>query len=126
MNEVVLILVAIGFIPPFLMGLFAPGKVLAQFGVNDLPIDARNEARAVYGGMHLFFILAICASLVLPQLRAGVTLTIGCCMAGLVFGRVFSILIDRKLGKLPAMWLVLELIASGLLFASLLLDHSSI
>ncbi len=105
-----------------LMGLAAiiePSIVTAQFGAGLLKRAGRSEVRAVYGG----FGLAICAALVFalrdPELRPGVSLTVGLALAGMACGRVVSLVLDRGIDKLPLLYLLIEaLAAAALLYAT--------
>lgn len=79
-------------------GLTAPQELMDPLGVPLASIDARNEMRAAYGGMHaalgLFFVVA--------ALRTGLR-TVGlwvalCFMGGLVAGRTVSAFVDGMPG----------------------------
>ena len=95
-----------------------PSKTLAQFGISDLNADGRNEVRAVYGGFGLATALLLIAATQVPEIRFGVTLSIGVALSGMAFGRILSALIDREIGRIPLFYLVLELIVAVLLFWS--------
>lgn len=103
----------------FVMGvgaIFFPQKVLGQFGIEQLSIDAKSEVRAVYGGFGLAMALALTWSAWAPSLSDGIFFTIALALAGMAIGRVASMIIDFKLGLLPFIYFVVEAVFSAALF----------
>jgi len=53
------------------------------------------------------------------ELRAGVCLAVGLALAGMAMGRIISSLIDRKIGRFPALYLGIETVGAGLFFLAM-------
>lgn len=106
--------VALFFLGMGVVALVRPEAVLAFFGLSTLPVDARNEVRAVYGG----FGVAIAGLLVLAlrddALRNGIVVTVAVALAGMAAGRLASAVIDRAFGRWPAVFLLVEIGLAGL------------
>lgn len=101
-----------------LMGLAAlarPALVLRQFGISELSVDARNEVRAVYGGFGVFTAAATVLAIIEPDLRAGIGTTLALALGGMAFGRLVGWAVDRRLGRMPAVYLTIEVIAASML-----------
>ena len=101
--------------------LVRPRGLLIGFGiVADTP-DAANEVRAVYGGLTLAFAGMFAAALVSPSpMSGGLVLAVAVASFGMAGGRLVSWLIDRAIGRLPLVFLSLELVVSVLLSIPLL------
>jgi hypothetical protein len=94
--------------------------VSRQFDIPTLTAAGRNEVRAVYGGFGLAMAAGLAAALAVPGLRAGVCLAVAAALAGMAGGRLVSAGIDRTLGRLPALYLMLEAVmAAALAYAAL-------
>lgn len=101
-----------------LMGLVAivdPKRILAPFGIHPLPIDGRNEVRAVYGGFGFAISLLLLATLRVESIRNGVLIAVAAALLGMAAGRVLSAIIDRRLGRYPAIFLGVEIVLAALL-----------
>ena len=97
-----------------------PGRIVALFGISELTADGRNEVRAVYGGLGLAAALALVWGLVNPRLAPGIFYTMGLLLWGMAAGRVISLLIERRAGFFPYLFLGVELVGGGaLLWASI-------
>lgn len=96
-----------------------PLNFLVPMGIQAASVSARNEIRAVYGGFGVTIALLLAASLVWRTYAAGIALTVSLSMAGMALGRVISALVERKLPRLPRVFLFLELaLAAALLVAT--------
>lgn len=108
-NDLAIEAVALFFLGMGVVALLRPAAVLAFFGIGTLPVDARNEVRAVYGG----FGVAIAAVLVMAlrddALRDGVLVAVAVALVGMAAGRVVSALVDRRVGQWPAVFFGVEL-----------------
>lgn len=102
------LLVALAFALMGALALVRPDRILRPFGIKSLPIDARNEVRAVYGG----FGVAIAALLVLTvtdgDVRVGGRLAVALALIGMAAGRLVSGLLDRQFGRYPRLFTVIE------------------
>lgn len=108
------------------MGIFAliwPARVLALVGTAELTLDGRNEVRAVYGGFGLAAASALVWGLISPRVSVGIFFTIGLLLWGMAAGRVISVLLERRAGFFPWVYLTVEVAAGGaLIWASLRVD----
>ena len=95
--------------------LVVPDRVTEQFDVPTLTIAGRNEVRAVYGGFGIAMAAMLIVASTSMDLRLGVGLTIGVALIGMAVGRLVSAVIDRSLPSRPLMYLVVELVAAGLI-----------
>jgi hypothetical protein len=106
--------VALFFLGMGVVALVRPDAILAFFGIRSLPVDARNEVRAVYGG----FGVAVAGLLVMAlrdeALRAGVVMAVAIALLGMASGRIVSAAIDRRIGRWPAVFFCVELGLAGL------------
>lgn len=119
LSDLAVAVLAVGFALMGVGAIAAPTRVTRQFGVVSLDADGRNEVRAVYGGFGLVVAAMLCLALAAPDLRAGVCLTVGMALGGMAGGRLVSWALDRRIGKAPAAYLVLETLgASALLYAA--------
>jgi uncharacterized membrane protein YeaQ/YmgE (transglycosylase-associated protein family) len=110
--------VAAGMALMGVVALLRPDRVTRQFGCGELGVDARSEVRAVYGGYGLAMAGLLLGATVATAHRTGVFWTVALALAGMAFGRIVSALKDRRLGKAPALYLVVELLGAALLMAS--------
>ena len=95
--------------------LVVPDRVTEQFGIPPLSIAGRNEVRAVYGGFGIAMAAMLIVASTSTDLRLGVCLTIGVALIGMAVGRLVSAVIDRSLPSRPLMYLVVELVAAGVI-----------
>jgi hypothetical protein len=119
-TDVVVAVIAIAFL---LMGVGAfanPMLVTKQFGIAALDADGRNEVRAVYGGFGLAMSGILLGALVCEPLRRGACSTVACALGGMAFGRLVSWAMDRKLGRWPRVYVVIEAAGAAALMASAL------
>lgn len=97
--------------------LWRPKHVLRAFDLVAQTPAARNEIRAVYGGLTL----AMSASL-LNGLFYGagfvVFLTIASITLAIALARLTSAVIDRAFAPAPRLWTLLEFLVAGALFAA--------
>jgi hypothetical protein len=98
-----------------LAALLRPARLLEDFDILAETPDSQNEIRAVYGGFPLTVagLLAFC--LTGTPLAGGILFALALASAGMAAGRLVSALIDRRLGRYPAIFAVLELIVAGLI-----------
>jgi len=103
-----ILITAIAFLAMGLLALIAPQRITRMVGLSTLPMAARNEARAVYGG----FGVAIGALLLLsghwPHWQPGVVLTVAMALLGMALGRLVAWGVDGRLERFPALFLVGE------------------
>lgn len=122
-ESTILIIIATLFTIMGVASIIAPTLTTAQFGINELDRDGRNEVRAVYGGFGLAMASVLIAAVLMPGLRAGISLAVA--LGGMAAGRVLSAAVDRSIGRKPAFYLGLELAGFALLiFASGLVETS--
>jgi len=120
LNDLPVLLAILGFVVMGIGALVSPQRVSRQFDIPTLTAAGRNEVRAVYGGFGLAMAAGLVAALALPGLRAGVCLAVAAALAGMAGGRLVSAGIDRTLGRLPALYLMLEAVmAAALAYAAL-------
>ena len=106
-----------------LAALARPANLLAGFGLAAEGIDARNEVRAVYGGFPLAVAGLVAWSLSGTPNAAGILLALAVASLGMAFGRLMSAVIDRRIGRLPALFVGVELALALLLAAGALLGQ---
>jgi hypothetical protein len=120
LNDLPVLLAILGFVVMGIGALVSPQRVSRQFDIPTLTAAGRNEVRAVYGGFGLAMAAGLAAALAVPGLRAGVCLAVAAALAGMAGGRLVSAGIDRTLGRLPALYLMLEAVmAAALAYAAL-------
>lgn len=121
--QICLAVAALAFLMVGIGHLVAPLKMVEPVNIQLRGINAFNEIRANYGGMHslmgIFFLLGA----FVPKLRETALITLAIFTSGLVLGRVVSIAIDGVPGTFIWLMLVGELI--GAVTASLVLRHGS-
>lgn len=104
-----------------LMGVCAlawPERVTALVGLETPGAEGRNEVRAVYGGFGLAAASVLAWALLSEPLARGIYFALGFSLWGMAAGRILSILIDRRSGLLPGLFLALELGLGGVLLAA--------
>jgi Domain of unknown function (DUF4345) len=106
-----------------LAALARPATLLAGFGLPAQGIDARNEVRAVYGGFPLAVAGLVGWSLSGAPYAAGMLLALAVASFGMAMGRLVSAAIDRRMGRLPALFTGVELALALLLAAGVLPDR---
>ncbi|SOJ53993.1 hypothetical protein MSIMFB_01491 [Mycobacterium simulans] len=99
MTITVLVAFAVGFFGLAIWALATPAKFVEGFGILLPKPESRSEVRAVYGGFGLAFagvltFAALQSSSGPGSLRAGIMLTLGVAMAGMVVGRIISAVAD--------------------------------
>jgi Domain of unknown function (DUF4345) len=89
-----------------------PRNLLQGFSIEAIEPESRNEIRAVYGGFPMAVAALLIFSLTRPDLSDGILFALASASVGMALGRIVSVLIDRKLGRDPAIYIVLELIVA--------------
>ena len=102
MSDLIVLIVAAGFVLMGLVALARPADILAQFGVAVDTPNGRNEVRAVYGG----FGIAIGAALAIATLddastADGIAVAVAVSLLGMAAGRLLSALRERPTGLYP-------------------------
>jgi len=115
MNAAV-ILVALAFAVMALAALIRPASIGRYFDVRFDSVDGRNEVRAVYGGFGLAMAAVLLLALGAPGLRDGILLTVALALAGMALGRVIGALVDRRLGRWPLVFGIIELAGALILW----------
>jgi hypothetical protein len=100
-----------------LAALARPATLLAGFGLVAEGVDARNEVRAVYGGFPLAVAGLVACSLLGAPHATGNLLSLAVASLGMALGRLVSAVLDRHIGRLPAMFAGFE-VALALLLAA--------
>ncbi len=98
-----------------LAALARPATLLSGFGLAAEGIDARNEVRAVYGGFPLAVAGLVAWSLSGAPHATGILLSLAMASLGMALGRLGSAVIDRRIGRLPAMFTGVEVVLALLL-----------
>jgi len=93
-----------------------PATLLAGFGLAAEGVDARSEVRAVYGGFPLAVAGLVVWSMSGAAHAAGILLALAVASFGMALGRLMSAVIDRRIGRLPTLFVAVELVL-GLLLA---------
>ena len=96
-----------------------PRTLLASFGIRAEGIDAANEIRAVYGGFPLALAGMLAWATQGGPLADGVVVAVAISGLGMAGGRIVSAMIDRSLGRAPALFLGLEVIVSVVLLTAI-------
>jgi hypothetical protein len=123
--------ISLASVAPALAGLFylvlglaalaRPTTLLVGFGLTAEGIDARNEVRAVYGGFPLAVAGLVAWSLSGAPNAAGILLALAMASLGMALGRLMSAAIDQRIGRLPAMFIGVEVALALLLAVGVLL-----
>ncbi len=109
---------ALAFLLMGLVALVSPHSITRWVAITTLPVPARNEVRAVYGGygVAISVLLVVCRDQ--PQWRDGVVVTLSLALLGMAAGRLLSWLVDRRLDRYPALFMGIEVVLGvGLLIA---------
>lgn len=97
-----------------------PRELLRGFGIEVEGVDGMNEVRAVYGGFPLAMALSLLFSLFRAELHPIAPLAVATAMLGMAAGRVISAAIDQSAGRLPTVFLAVEVaIATALVAAAM-------
>ncbi len=99
--------------------LIRPETLLSGFGIGVQGRDGRNEIRAVYGGFPLAVAGLLGFSLLYARLSDGVLLALAVATLGMAAGRIISALIDRGIGRLPAIFIGIEVLVAAMIAASM-------
>jgi dolichol kinase len=123
--------ISLATVAPALAGLFylalglaalaRPTTLLSGFGLAAEGVDARNEVRAVYGGFPLAVAGLVAWSLSGTPNATGILLALAVASLGMALGRLMSAVIDRRIGRLPALFAGFELALALLLAAGVML-----
>jgi hypothetical protein len=117
MDTALLALTATFFLGMGLLGLVAPGRLVAPFRIVLDGPDARAEVRAVYGGFGLGVAALLGAAVFdLGDLRRGAAIAVAVALLGMAFGRAISRFVERPVSFYP-IWFYfwVEVIGGGLL-----------
>jgi Domain of unknown function (DUF4345) len=101
-----------------LMAFVRPGNLLVDFGIEVGGPNARNEIRAVYGGLPLAFGGVLLSSLYGGAAASGMQVAVAVATLGMAAGRLVSALIDHRLERYPATFLIVELVIAALIMAA--------
>jgi hypothetical protein len=97
------------------VALARPAWVQRLFGTIVTTSDGRNEVRAVYGGYGVAMGALLVYSLGEPRIQHGIWLTAAAALVGMVLGRIFSFALERKIGAMPLLFLLVELVLAAVL-----------
>lgn len=92
-----------------------PQTLLAGFGLAAQTRDARNEIRAVYGGFPLAVAALVLWSLTGADKAEGILLALAVASLGMAVGRLVSGGLDGGIGRLPVLFVGVELVLAALL-----------
>jgi hypothetical protein len=114
-------------VAPALAGLFylalgltaiaRPANLLGGFGFPAIGADARNEVRAVYGGFPLAVAALVAWSLSGAAHGKGILMALAAASLGMALGRLVSAVIDGGIGRLPLLFIGVELALAAMLAA---------
>lgn len=113
------LLVAFMFALMGVLALAKPDRILRPFGIPSLPIAAKNEVRAVYGGFGVAMAALLVMTVADDALRVGGRTAVAFALIGMAAGRLFSALLDREFGGYPKVFTVVEVAAAVALLVSL-------
>jgi Domain of unknown function (DUF4345) len=85
-----------------------PRTLLAVFGVTVPTADGAGEIRAVYGGFPVVMAGALIASTFVADLESGAPVAVAAAMGGMILGRAVSLVVDRSMGRVAAIFVVIE------------------
>ena len=111
--------VALAFLAMGLGALARPDLVLAQFGVDRLTREGRNEVRAVYGGFGIAVAALLFVPFAVPDLRGPICLTVAVALMGMAAGRLVSAVVDRGMGRIALAYLAVEMVGAAALLAGI-------
>ena len=94
-----------------------PETLLTGFGLAAQTRDSRNEIRAVYGGFPLAVAVLVLWSLTGADEPEGILLALAVASLGMAVGRLVSAGLDGGIGRLPALFVGVELVLAALLAA---------
>jgi hypothetical protein len=94
LNRALLLLAAASFLYVGISGLLSPVSLTEPIDLEMRGPSAVNEIRANYGGMHLAIGLLFLAGALVARARRPATILLAVFAAGLVFGRIVSIVVD--------------------------------
>ena len=118
-GDFVIIVNAVFFLGMGLVGLLHPARIPAYFSVTELTADFRNEVRAVYGGVGVFVGGMLLYAQFFSGAPQGIILTVAVALMGMAFGRLFSYIVEKRMGFWPGVFLSVELLlCSSLLWVS--------
>lgn len=106
------------FLAMGVVALAAPQRVLAYFDITVVPVAARNEVRAVYGGFGIALGILLVLAPLWPTFYPGIVLTAAVALLGMAGGRLAGWALDRRFDAWPRRFLFLELALAGLLLTS--------
>lgn len=110
---------AVFFLGMGFIGLLWPARIPAYFSVTELTADFRNEVRAVYGGFGVFIGGILLYAQFYSGAPQGIILTVAVALIGMAFGRLFSYIVEKRMGFWPGVFLSVELLlCSSLLWVS--------
>lgn len=114
-----IVFIALFFAVMGLVGLIKPEIITATFDIKQLTENGRSEVRAVYGGFGLAIAGILFATFWFEEIRPGVLICVAAALFGMVFGRIVSIIFDRKLRFYPSLFFVIEIILAAMLLVAL-------
>ena len=97
----------------------APERVTRQFGNPNLDIDGRNEVRAVYGGFGIAVAIALAGALLVVDWRVPAAAAVAIALGGMALGRAYSAIIDKHIGRFPAIYGLIEAAISLAMMAAI-------
>lgn len=103
-----ILIAAIAFLAMGLLALIAPQRITRMVGLSTLPMAARNEVRAVYGGFGVAMGALLLLSGRCSHWQPGVVLTVAMALLGMALGRLVAWGVDERLERFPALFLVGE------------------
>ncbi len=103
--------------------LVAPLQMVAPLSIELDDVNALNEVRANYGGMHALMGMFFFLSVFVAKLREAALLTLAVFTSGLVVGRLVSITVDGVPDTFIWVWMTIDFM--GAVFAWLLLGLRS-
>ena len=102
-----------------------PARLLKGLDLLANTPSARNEIRAVYGGMPIAISLLLAESLVHTATAPVVVTVIATITGGMAAGRLFSAIVDRDFAAAPRLWFALELVLAVAMRTAVGLQSSS-
>ena len=109
---------ALAFLLMGAVALVSPHSITRWVAITALPVPARNEVRAVYGGYGVAMAVLLVVCWDQPQWRDGVVVTLSMALLGMAVGRLLSWLVDRRLDRYPALFMAIEIVLGlGLLIS---------
>ena len=115
MSAALLVAPAVFFVLLGIQATRVPSRLLHGFGIVASTPDARNEVRAVYGGMPLALGAVFFVAMARPDLRAGIAVTGAAVCFGMAAWRGVSAVLDRRFGRWPMFWASVEIVLALLL-----------